>query len=38
LLQRQGVHNLRTVLGGWGSIKDQEKAKIVKDASELNEA
>lgn len=38
LLKRQGVHNLRNVLGGWGSIKDQEKAKIVKDASELNEA
>jgi rhodanese-related sulfurtransferase len=38
LLKRQGVHNLRNVLGGWGSIKNQEKAKIVKDASELNEA
>lgn len=38
LLKRQGVHNLRNVLGGWGSIKDQEKAKIVKDANELNEA
>lgn len=38
LLKRQGVHNLRNVLGGWGSIKDQEKAKIVKDSSELNEA
>ena len=38
LLKRQGVHNLRNVLGGWGSIKDQEKAKIVKNASELNEA
>lgn len=36
LLKRQGVHNLRNVLGGWGKIKEQEKAKIVKEASLLN--
>ncbi len=36
LLKRQGIHNLRNVLGGWGKIKLQEKAKIVKDASVLN--
>jgi len=36
LLKRQGVHNLRNVLGGWGQIKLQEKAKIVKEASMLN--
>lgn len=36
LLKRQGVHNLRNVLGGWASIKDQEKVKIVKEASVLN--
>jgi glyoxylase-like metal-dependent hydrolase (beta-lactamase superfamily II)/rhodanese-related sulfurtransferase len=36
LLKRQGVHNLRNVMGGWGKIKDQEKAKIVKEASVLN--
>jgi len=36
LLKRQGIHNLRNVLGGWNSIKQQEKAKIVKEASVLN--
>lgn len=36
LLKRQGVHNLRNVLGGWNKIKEQEKAKIVKNASLLN--
>jgi len=36
LLKRQGVHNLRNVLGGWASIKEQEKANIVKEASALN--
>ncbi|HRD58251.1 MAG TPA: MBL fold metallo-hydrolase [Ferruginibacter sp.] len=36
LLKRQGVHNLRNVEGGWGKIKDQKKAKIVKEASVLN--
>ncbi len=36
LLKRQGIHNLRNVLGGWGKIKLEEKAKIVKEASVLN--
>ncbi|MEP7163886.1 MAG: MBL fold metallo-hydrolase [Ferruginibacter sp.] len=36
LLKRQGIHNLRNVLGGWNKIKEQEKAVIVKDASVLN--
>ncbi len=36
LLKRQGVHNLRNVLGGWGKIKEQEGLKIVKEASMLN--
>ena len=36
LLKRQGMHNLRNVLGGWGKIKEQEKAEIVKEASVLN--
>ncbi|MBC7935795.1 MAG: MBL fold metallo-hydrolase [Rhizobacter sp.] len=36
LLKRQGIHNLRNVVGGWGKIKEQEKAKIVKEASVLN--
>jgi len=36
LLKREGIHNLRNVLGGWGKIKEQEKATIVKEASVLN--
>ena len=36
LLKRQGLHNLRNVLGGWGKIKQQEKAEIVKETSVLN--
>ncbi|MBK9568479.1 MAG: MBL fold metallo-hydrolase [Chitinophagaceae bacterium] len=30
LLKRQGYHNLRNIVGGWGKIKEQEKAEIVK--------
>ena len=36
LLKRQGVHNLRNVLGGWGKIKQQEGIKIEKETSVLN--
>lgn len=36
LLKRQGINNLRNVLGGWNSIKQQEKVKIVKEANLLN--
>lgn len=36
MLKRQGLHNLRNVLGGWGKIKEQEKAEIVKDTRVLN--
>ena len=36
LLKRQGIHNLRNVMGGWAKIKEQEKAKVVKEASVLN--
>ena len=36
LLKRQGVHNLRNVLGGWDSIKKQENVKIEKDKAQLN--
>ena len=36
LLKRQGIHNLRNVLGGWSKIKEQEKAQIVKETSVLN--
>lgn len=36
LLKRQGVNNLRNVLGGWNKIKAEEKAVIVKEATTLN--
>lgn len=36
LLKKQGIHNLRNVLGGWNKIKEQEKAEIVKETSVLN--
>jgi hydroxyacylglutathione hydrolase len=36
LLKRQGLHNLRNITGGWGKIKEQERAEIVKESSVLN--
>lgn len=36
LLKRQGIHNLRNVLGGWKKIQQTEGIKIEKDASVLN--
>jgi hydroxyacylglutathione hydrolase len=36
LLKRQGIHNLRNVLGGWGKIKEQDKIETVKESSVLN--
>jgi rhodanese-related sulfurtransferase len=33
LLKRQGFHNIRNVSGGWGKIKEQERAEIVKENS-----
>ncbi len=36
LLKREGINNLRNVLGGWNKIKAEEKAIIVKEASMLN--
>ncbi len=36
LLKRQGFHNLRNVLGGWGKIKEQEKIEVEKEKSVLN--
>ena len=36
LLKRQGIHNLRNVVGGWEKIKEQEGISIVKEASVLN--
>ena len=31
LLKREGVNNLRNILGGWNEIKQLEKATIVKE-------
>jgi len=36
LLKGQGVHNLRNVLGGWATIKEQEKVKIIKEGAISN--
>lgn len=36
LLKRQGIHNLRNVVGGWGVIKDQKGIEVVKENSVLN--
>jgi len=35
LLKREGVNNLRNILGGWNEIKQLEKATIVKEANTL---
>jgi len=36
LLKRQGIHNLRNVIGGWNVIKNQSGIEIVKEKSILN--
>jgi glyoxylase-like metal-dependent hydrolase (beta-lactamase superfamily II)/rhodanese-related sulfurtransferase len=36
LLKRQGIHNLRNVVGGWGKIKEEEKIEVEKEKSVLN--
>jgi len=36
LLKRQGIHNLRNVLGGWGKIAEQEKIEKEKESKVLN--
>jgi len=36
LMKRQGIHNLRNVLGGYNAIRVQEGIEIVKDSSVLN--
>ena len=36
LLKREGTHNLRNILGGWGRIKEQKTIKVEKEASVLN--
>jgi hydroxyacylglutathione hydrolase len=36
LFKKQGLHNLRNVMGGWEKIKEQEKVTIVKEPAILN--
>jgi len=36
LLKRQGVHNLRNVLGGWKAIAEEKNIKTEKDPGALN--
>jgi glyoxylase-like metal-dependent hydrolase (beta-lactamase superfamily II)/rhodanese-related sulfurtransferase len=36
LMKRQGIHNLRNVLGGWSKMKDEEKIEKEKEAAVLN--
>lgn len=36
LMKRQGLHNLRNVLGGWEKIKEEKRIKTEKDTSVLN--
>jgi hydroxyacylglutathione hydrolase len=36
LLKRQGIHNLRNIIGGFGAIQEQKKIEVVKENSVLN--
>jgi hydroxyacylglutathione hydrolase len=36
LFKRQGIHNLRNVVGGWASIKEQASIEVIRDNSVLN--
>lgn len=36
LLKRQGIHNLRNVMGGWAQIKEQKNIPTAKETSVLN--
>jgi len=36
LLKKQGIHNIRNVVGGWNKIKQLEKVEIVKEKTILN--
>jgi hydroxyacylglutathione hydrolase len=36
MLKKQGIHNLRNVVGGWNSIRDQVGIDIMKENSVLN--
>lgn len=36
IMKKEGIHNLRNVVGGWNKIKEQDKIKVAKDSSVLN--
>ncbi|RYY63289.1 MAG: MBL fold metallo-hydrolase [Chitinophagaceae bacterium] len=36
LMKRQGIHNVRNVLGGWNAIRKDEKIRTQKESSVLN--
>lgn len=36
VLKKHGIHNLRNVAGGWKKIKEEPKAKIIKEPGLLN--
>jgi hydroxyacylglutathione hydrolase len=36
ILKKEGIHNLRNVLGGWAKIKEEKRIKVEKDVSVLN--
>jgi len=36
LLKRQGIHNVRNIVGGWGAIKNQDAIETEKEESVLN--
>jgi hydroxyacylglutathione hydrolase len=36
LLKRQGIHNVRNIVGGWGAIKGQKTIEVAQDKSVLN--
>ncbi len=35
-LKREGIHNIRNVLGGWGKIKNEKNIQVEKESSVLN--
>ena len=36
LMKAQGLHNIRNIVGGWSSIKEQQSIKTAKEPSVLN--
>jgi hypothetical protein len=35
-MKRQGIHNLRNVVGGWEKIKELERVEVEKNVEALN--